>query len=70
MMTRIQMLGSTLRSLGPLLLIELLLPGGTLIALLLYLFSRRRSYSGLQAFLGRYGWNRRNTVAAESAVNG
>ncbi len=54
-MTRIQTLESTLRSLGPYLLIELLLPGGTLIALLAYLFNHRRA--GRRMDLRRLIWN-------------
>jgi hypothetical protein len=54
-MTKIQTWASTLRSLGPLLLIELLLPGGTLLALLLYLFNRRVSKRSLKHLLAGMG---------------
>jgi hypothetical protein len=37
--------GAQLRSLGPYMLVELLLPGGTLIALALYWLNRRRAAS-------------------------
>lgn len=37
---------------GPVLAIEILLPGGTLIALLLYLARSRRLFSGARSILG------------------
>ena len=42
----------TLKKLGPYLAIEILLPGGTLIALLLYLARNRKLLSGLMSILG------------------
>jgi hypothetical protein len=62
MMTRIVALGSILRGLGPFLLIELLLPGGTLIALLLYVFSRRGSYPQFETLFGRFRCKRSNAA--------
>jgi hypothetical protein len=40
------------RKLGPYLAIEILLPGGTLIALLLYLIRQRKFFSGAMSILG------------------
>jgi hypothetical protein len=42
----------TLKKVGPYLAIEILLPGGTLIALLLYLARNRKLFSGLMSILG------------------
>jgi hypothetical protein len=41
-----------LKKLGPYLAIEILLPGGTLIALLLYLARNRKLFSGPMSILG------------------
>jgi len=40
------------KKIGPYLAIEILLPGGTLIALLLYLARNRKLFSGLMSILG------------------
>jgi hypothetical protein len=40
------------RKFGPYLAIEILLPGGTLIALSLYLIRERKFFSGLMSILG------------------
>ena len=41
-----------LKKFGPYMAIEILLPGGTLIALLLYLARNRKLFSGLMSILG------------------
>ena len=41
-----------LKKVGPYLAIEILLPGGTLIALLIYLARNRRFLSGIMSILG------------------
>lgn len=48
----LEMLRRVLQRIGPYIFVELLLPGGTLVALLLYLY-RRRNSSITQALLPR-----------------
>ncbi len=45
-MSRLGMLRRLGQSLGPYLILEILLPGGTLLALLLFLYRRKRFNSG------------------------
>jgi hypothetical protein len=63
-------IGAILRQLGPYAAIEILLPGGTLVALLLWLYRRRGPYPGNDECLdrrGSIGWNRANNPARRSA---
>ena len=47
--TGVAWIGKRVRSCGPYIIIELVLPGGTLISLLLYLYRRRIASQALQA---------------------
>ena len=49
LLTMLRNLGGLLQKAGPYLLIELVLPGGTLIAFLLFLYQRRGSFDGIGA---------------------
>lgn len=44
LMAALKALGDLLRTVGPYVLIEVILPGGTMIALLLYLYQNRESF--------------------------
>ncbi len=80
LMRRVQSIRGLLAAAGPYLLIEILLPGGTLIALLLFLYQRNQVGAGIEGsppFAALYMWaigrlrdlfNRLQTSAARPAT--